>query len=275
MDKISKALEQARSKRQESNVSFVDKSVLEKTEEMSDDISVSMQENEFPVKTFTPNALTLEKNRILNQASREEIVQPYKVLRTRLLQILEDKNWSSIAVVSPTKDDGKTTVAINLSISIGNSLKNNAVLLDLDLLTPSIHNCYGYQPSCGLEDYFENDMPLSEILVSPNMEGLYIAPSIRPLRDSSEFITTSKGAELVTEAKSISLNSIVIVDLPPVLVSDDAISFLPHIDAVLLVVREGKTSKTDVERTQEMLANVNIAGVVVNDSVEPTTLGYY
>ena len=275
MDKISKALEQARSKRQGTNASFVDQSVSEEAEEISDDLSISVHENDFSVKSFTPNALTLEKNRILNHTSKEEVVQPYKVLRTRLLQILKDKNWSSIAVVSPTKNDGKTTVAINLAISIGNSLKNNAVLLDLDLLIPSIHSRYGYRPSCGLEDYFENDMPLSEILISPDMERLFIAPSTRPLRDSSELITTSKGAELITEAKSLSLDSVVIVDLPPVLVSDDAISFLPHIDAVLLVVREGKTSKTDIERTQEMLASVNIAGVVVNDSIEPTALGYY
>ena len=275
MDKISKALEQARSKRQGTNASFVDQSVSEEAEEISDDLSISVHENDFSVKSFTPNALTLEKNRILNHTSKEEVVQPYKVFRTRLLQILKDKNWSSIAVVSPTKNDGKTTVAINLAISIGNSLKNNAVLLDLDLLIPSIHSRYGYRPSCGLEDYFENDMPLSEILISPDMERLFIAPSTRPLRDSSELITTSKGAELITEAKSLSLDSVVIVDLPPVLVSDDAISFLPHIDAVLLVVREGKTSKTDIERTQEMLASVNIAGVVVNDSIEPTALGYY
>ena len=59
------------------------------------------------------------------------------------------------------------------------------------------------------------------------------------------------------------------------LVSDDAISFVPYVDAVLLVVREGVTSKLDVQRTLEMLTDTNIAGVVINDSLEPATLGYY
>ena len=276
MDKITKALEQARAKRQHLSIEIADIPDSPESERLVDDFSVSLQADQFSVTHFTPDVLTLEKNRILNRASQKEVVQPYKVLRTRLLQILEDKNWSSIAVISPNKADGKTTVAINLAISIGASLKNSAVLLDLDLLTPSIHNYYGYQPNHGLEDYFENNTPLSEILVSPDdMDGLLIGPSVRPLRDSSEFLTTSKGAELINQAKSLSLYSIVIVDLPPVLVSDDAISFLPHIDAVLLVVREGKTSKADIERTQEMLTNVNIAGVVMNDSLEPISLGYY
>ncbi len=267
MDKITKALDLAKSQRVgENRLPHV---------VSSNGIIKRKKLHSSSIKKFTPDALTLEKNRILNSASRKEIVQPYKVLRTRLMYIIQEKGWSSIAVLSPTKDDGKTTVAINLSISIGNSHKNNAVLLDLDLLTPSVHSYYGYEPEFGLEDYFENEQPLSNILVSPDMNGLVLAPSIRPLHDSSEYLSTSRGADLIAEAGSLLNNSVVIIDLPPVLVSDDAISFLPHVDAVLLVVREGKTNKLDIERAQEMLTGVNIAGVVINDSVEPATLGYY
>ena len=267
MDKISKALEIARSQRNHSDYKNDIPKPVPKLQQK--------YEYQYTVPKFTPDALTLEKNRILNSASREEIVQPYKVLRTRLIQIMQEKDWSSIAVVSPTKDDGKTTVAVNLSISIGNSRKHSAVLLDLDLLTPTVHSCYGYEPEFGLEDYFENEQPLSDILISPDMKGLIIAPSIRPLHDSSEYLSTTKGQALINEAGALLENSIIVVDLPPILVSDDAISFLPHIDAVLLVIREGMTKKQDIERALEMLEGVNIAGVVMNDSIEPATLGYY
>ncbi len=178
-------------------------------------------------------------------------------------------------MISPAKDEGKSTVAINLAISIGNSRKANAVLLDLDLLTPSIHSYYGYQPDVGLDEYFKKDRSLKEILVSPGIKGLAIAPSIKSLHDSSEYLSTTKGADLIREANSVYNDSIVIVDLPPILVSDDAISFLPHVDAVLLVIREGQTNKLELQRAQEMLAGANIAGVVINDSLEPATLGYY
>lgn len=268
MDKITKALDIARSKRNVNDQQAAD--IHEHVPRMEVKYA-----HRYSVPKFTPDALTLEKNRILNSASRTEIVQPYKVLRTRLMHIMQESHWSSIAVLSPTKDDGKTTVAINLAISIGNSRKNNAVLLDLDLLTPSVYSCYGYEPDYGLEDYFEHEQPLSDILVSPDMEGLIIAPSIRPLHDSSEYLSTSRGEALINEANALLENSIVVADLPPILVSDDAISFLPHIDAVLLVVREGRTSKQDIQRALEMLEGVNIAGVVINDSLEPATLGYY
>jgi Mrp family chromosome partitioning ATPase len=267
VDKITKALDLTRAKRNnQTSVSRIS---------ASDNASPLAQINTPAIKTFTPDVLTLEKNRILNSASREEIIQPYKVLRTRLMHLMHEKGWQTIMVTSPTKDDGKTTVAINLSISIGNSRKANAVLLDLDMLTPSIHSCYGYEAEAGLDEYFEKGTPLSDILVSPDMEGLAIAPSIKSLHDSSEYLSTSKGADLIKEASTIYGDSVVIADLPPILVSDDAISFIPHVDAVLLVVREGKTNKLDLQRAQEMLVGVNIAGVVINDSLEPATLGYY
>lgn len=274
MDKITKALKQARLDRlaqeEMSRNEYTHEPYVEKITSQS-----ARQSEIVPFARFTPDSLVLEKNRIINDATRDEIVQPYKVLRTRMLHILQDKGWSTIAVVSPTKDDGKTTVAINLSISIGNSMQNSAVLLDLDLLTPSVHTSYGYKPDAGIEDYYKDNCQLKDILVSPNIDGLAFAPSIKSLGDSSEYLSTQKSQQLINDAKSVSVNPIVIVDLPPMLVSDDAISFLPYVDAVLLVIREGKTSKIDVQRTLEMLVNTNIAGVIMNDSVEPATLGYY
>ncbi len=276
MDKITKALKQARRNRMAQGESPSKRYTHEPyIEKLSTKAKAGWNGGNEKFTEFKPDALTLEKNRILNDASREEIIQPYKVLRTRLLHILKDKGWSSVAIVSPTKDDGKTTVAINLSISIGNSMQNKAVLLDLDMLTPSIHTCYGYEPVNGLEDYYKNKLELRDILVNPNIDGLAIAPSVKSLQGSSEYLSTEKSQQLIAEAKSVSGNSIVIVDLPPMLVSDDAISFIPYVDAVLLVVREGITNKLDVQRTLEMLADTNIAGVVINDSLEPATLGYY
>ena len=274
MDKITKALKQARLNRLAQEEMSRNQYTHEPYVEKITDNDYRKAEAD-AISKFTPDSLTLEKNRILNEASREEVIQPYKVLRTRLLHILKEKNWSSVAIVSPTKDDGKTTVAINLSISIGQSMENTAVLLDLDLLTPSIHTYYGYEPVNGLESYYENELELRDILVSPNIQGLAIAPAIKSLHGSSEYLSTQKSRQLIDDAKSFSDRSVVIVDLPPMLVSDDAISFLPYVDAVLLVVREGVTSKVDVQRTLEMLTNSDIAGVVINDSLEPVKLGYY
>ena len=270
MDKIKKALEQAR----EQKYSYERVAIKESLKKnIGSTYGSSGLDN--TVRNFYPEALTLERNRIISNASRKEIVQPYNVLRTRLMHIMEDKGWSTIAVVSPTKDDGKTTVIINLAISIAKGLHHSAVLLDLDLMTPSIHSYFDYLPDYGLDDYYENEVLLNDIFVSPGISSLSIAPSVRPLHGSSEYLASDKSSALISEAKNQHPDAVILIDLPPILVSDDAIAMTPYIDAALLVVREGHTSKRDVERALEMLENTNIAGVVLNDSEEPTELGYY
>ena len=55
-----------------------------------------------------------------------------------------------------------------------------------------------------------------------------------------------------------------IFDLPPVLSSADALAFSPYVDAALLVVEEGVTQKTELERAVELLSSTNIVGTVLN-----------
>ncbi len=270
MEKIKKALDQAREQR------YSYEKVVSNTEQRKANRQLG-KKNGFAqqISSFNPDPWILEKNRIINNSSRKEVVQPFKVLRTRLMHIAQEKDWSTIAVLSPTKDDGKTTVAINLALSIAKGLHHNALLLDLDLITPSVHSYFDYLPEYGLDDYFENDIALNQILVSPGIENLAIAPTVRPLQGSSEYLASDKSAALIAEAKKYNPDALILLDLPPILVSDDAIAISPFIDAVLLVIREGSTTKKDIQRSLELLSSINIAGVVLNDSIEPTELGYY
>ena len=270
MEKIKKALEQAREQRFSYEKVVNDTGLKNANRQLVKKSGFAQK-----IPSFVPDPLVLENNRIINNSTRKEFVQPFKVLRTRLMHIAQEKGWSTIAVLSPTKDDGKTTVAINLALSIAKGLHHNALLLDLDLITPSVHSYFDYMPEYGLDDYFESDISLNQILVSPGIENLAIAPSVRPLHGSSEYLASDKSAALIAAAKKHNPDALILVDLPPILVSDDAIAISPFIDAVLLVIREGSTTKKDIQRSLELLSSMNIAGVVLNDSVEPTELGYY
>ena len=273
MDKITKALEQARQKRH-SAVSEVAAKPAQ-TRAARQHTETVLDKPAKTIKSFHPDISFLENHRILNKDSSEEIIQPYKVLRTRLMHIMKEKGWTNIAVTSPNKNEGKSTVAINLAISIAASQKNNAALLDLDLWEPTVHTYFNYKPEVGLEAYFEKNQSLESLLVTPEMDVMAIAPSSRPLKESSEYLSTSKSTELLSDAQGIMPDTVVVADLPPLLVSDDAISFLPYVDAVLMVIREGKTSKDDIEQALELLTNVNIAGIILNDTADASSYGYY
>ena len=71
---------------------------------------------------------------------------------------------------------------------------------------------------------------------------------------------------LIEEVKSRYPTRIVLFDLPPVLVGDDVEAFSTLVDATLLVVEEGKSTREEVSRSVELLENVNFLGAVLNKS---------
>jgi Mrp family chromosome partitioning ATPase len=68
---------------------------------------------------------------------------------------------------------------------------------------------------------------------------------------------------------------IVLYDLPPVLVADDAIAFLRHVDACLLVIEDGATAKGDLIQALELLPPAKLLGTVLNKAKDGATAHYY
>lgn len=73
---------------------------------------------------------------------------------------------------------------------------------------------------------------------------------------------------MITELRDRYESRICIFDLPPLLSSDDAMTVLPKLDCVLLVVANGMNSKKDIEDCLYHLANANLVGAVLNKADE-------
>ncbi len=83
-------------------------------------------------------------------------------------------------------------------------------------------------------------------------------------------------ADLMKQLKEQKNHCIIICDLPPILVSDDALVALSYIDASLLVVREGRTNIRDIQRCLDLMSESQLIGTVLNDSNDHfTTAKYY
>ena len=57
---------------------------------------------------------------------------------------------------------------------------------------------------------------------------------------------------------------IIIFDLPPLLNIDDAMVFLPNVDATLMVVENGKNTQSEVQQSMRLLQSTNLIGTVLN-----------
>jgi len=232
-------------------------------------------------KRFQPIALDnklLEQNRILPRITDQAALRAYKILRTRVLRRLEANQWRSFAVTGVTAGEGKTLTAINLAMALAQDVNTWVFLVDLDLQRPRVAQYLGMTGLAGekgLSDYLTGDATLESIIYSPNIDRFSVIPNFQPTAQSSELLASPRMLELVRALENEAPRRIVVFDMPPILAADDVLAFSPQLDGLLLVVGEGATSRDSLRSAKEVLAEMNLLGVVLNRSTERDDNAYY
>lgn len=226
-------------------------------------------------RTLTVPPQTLIENRLIAQDITDPRARRFQVLRTKVLQQMRKKNWNTLAITSPTPDAGKSMVAANLAVSIALEGNQSVLLVDMDLSKPSIHQYFGFNPEHGIHDYFDGTTSIEDMLVNPGLDRLVLLPGKRGIINSSEQISSPLVKSLVNELKTRYEARLVIFDLPPVLISDEVLVFLPYVDCSLLVVESGKNRPKEVENALEAVGSNPLLGTVLNKSDQVGKLPIY
>jgi protein-tyrosine kinase len=209
-------------------------------------------------------------NRLLLSASVAEdrgTVAAYGMLRTRVLHRVRSKGWRTLGVTSAAPRDGKSLTAVNLALSLAREKNSMVVLLDLDMRNPSVCRTLGITPHIELRDYFEQRVETPEdLFVSIGIENLLIAGSVTATQNSAELLAATRLEELFAFITGATSQPLILIDLPPVLSPDDALVVAPRIDALVLVASEGVTPRADLQKASELLADFQLAGLVLNRS---------
>jgi len=208
----------------------------------------------------------LERYHVISHQLRNREADLFRILRTQVLQLMNQSGYRTLGITSANYGDGKTTVSLNLAISIAMDLKQTVLLADMDLRKPSVTQYLGIEAPLGVSDYFSNDIPLSQCMLRTNFERLNILPAGQYMDNSSEVLGSPKITQLAKELRARYNDRIIIYDLPPTLAQDDPIAFLPNVDAVLLVVNDGITQISEVKQSMSVLSGAHVIGSVLNNS---------
>lgn len=200
---------------------------------------------------------------------------PYRMLRARLLQLSRSQGWSSLAITSPGPGEGKSVTAINLAVSIAKEGNHDVFLLDLDMRNPSVCRYLGVAPTHELTDFFNNKATAYDVFFTIGIERLTISGCVTGTPHASELLATNHLEQLLAYIRSVSANPLILIDLPPVVITDDALVVIPRVDATVLVVSEGTTKREGLERAVALLASSRVAGVVLNRTSESIGSEYY
>jgi len=268
MSKIEKALERAKKRRQEVDGQTHGRGTEERPENQTDKPVYT------ETKVIPPDKKHLEKHRLMTLLDNPEVMDCYNLLRTQVLQRTRGKGHNSIMVTSVLAGEGKTVTAINLAVSIAREVNQTVLLVDTDLRNPKIDSYLGCDASVGLSDYFSREISLDQLLVNPGLAKMVVLPAGKPLQGSTEILGSPKMAKLVAEMKGRYPDRYVIFDCPPVLAVSDALVFSSYVDAVILVVEAGRSSRDQIRKAVELLQDANILGLVMNRG-DGHSYGYY
>jgi protein-tyrosine kinase len=220
------------------------------------------------IQTGTVDPEVLRHNRIIMGTHNDPRADIFRVLRTNVLKQLRQNHWNSFAVTSATPGAGKTMIAVNLAIAIAMEEDRNVLLVDTDLRRPSVGHYLGLECDFGLIDCLTGDRSLYEACVNPGIERLLVMPGKDSFDNSSELVSSRKMLHLIKEIKSRYESGIVIFDLPPLFAADNALLLMPHADAVLFVVEDGKNTPDELQQAMYILEDVNLLGLVLNKSAQ-------
>ena len=73
----------------------------------------------------------LTRNGLFTKPTQNLVTTYFDLLRTRILQPMQDRGWRRLAVTSPTHGCGKSLVAANLALSLSRRPNSRTLLLDL------------------------------------------------------------------------------------------------------------------------------------------------
>jgi capsular exopolysaccharide synthesis family protein len=169
----------------------------------------------------------------------------------------------SILVTSAAPKEGKTLVAVNLAVAISKEIHNDVILVDGDLRKPAIR-LEKNNSAKGLSNYLSDGTALSEILIESEIEKLRVILAGSSTRKSSELIRSKKMEELLQSLRGFGDNTYIVIDSPPIIATADPSLLSKMVDAVILVVRAGYTSRESIQNAIKSIDRQKIIGVVFN-----------
>lgn len=226
------------------------------------------------LEEIDPERRVLERERIVTRHKSNPAHVAFDSLRTRLLRALRDHDWTRVAITSPTKGCGKTMASANLAFSLARQLEIRTMLIDMDLRIPCLARRLGIDDSYSIEDLLIGRVRPEDFLrrIGAN---LAVGLNQKPVNDPAELMQSGHAADLLAGMLNVYRPNVVIYDLPPMLLSDDVIAFLPNVDAVLLIAAAGQTRPAEISECERMIAeHSQFLGVLLNKSTEAAVTSY-
>jgi succinoglycan biosynthesis transport protein ExoP len=233
---------------------------LDDTMETPEEINRALK---VPVIGFIPEIdKEVDKASIVLDQPKSLAAESFRALKVSLDLSQTSTPFKSLLIGSVSKTEGKSMISSNLALSQAMGGKK-VILLDADLRRPSLHTYLKLPNEKGLSTLLLSQGAIEECIQRMPVENLTVVTAGEPVANPSDLIGSDKMKEILAELSEMA--DVVIVDGPPILVSD-ATLLSTEVDEVLIVIGYGLTRKSEAIVALKQLHNVGakITGGVLN-----------
>ena len=191
-------------------------------------------------------------------------------LRIKVQKILWDKDEQVLLITSTLPNEGKTTVATNLALSLAQEGKK-VILIDGDLRKQSLKETIGVtDPSDGLADLLSGTSDNFRLLTVPNSTLLLLSGD-QTVDQPQALIDTPRMTQVIDILRE--RMDYIIIDSPPAGILSDAATLAKYADATLYIVRQDMASTQQIVTSIQTLTtnDINLIGCVLNQTQAGTT----
>lgn len=192
-----------------------------------------------------------------------DFLQSVATLTSNVTAICSEKNYKSILFTSTISGEGKSSISINLALSLAQK-GNKIALIDADLRTPSVADYLGIETvNATLSSVIYNEESLENALTKVD-DGLYLLGDIDHADNAFEEATSKSFEEIIKELEGEF--DFVIIDAAPVGILGEAITIAETVDAFIYVISHNYINKKALLRGLSSLDNssAKMLGNVIN-----------
>ena len=196
--------------------------------------------------------------------SNAALVEQFRMLRTNLHFAMLGTQLKSIVLTSATNSAGKSTIAVNLAVTISRQ-GTRVLLVDCDFRRPTVHDHFNLSNDRGMPTFLTNPSAVFQDYVQPTPLASLSVLTGGPMHPNPvELLSSKRMIQLEQELET--MFDLVIYDTPPLLGFADAQIIAGRVDGVIFVVNHGVATKDDVLKASESLkmVNANVLGAVYN-----------
>ncbi len=244
-------------------------SIQQDTIKSNDDLTEKLDAKSLGVIYYERKKIRLKKLKtskllVTDLSASFSFVEEYRKIATRITHAMSEEQ-KVIIVTSVRENEGKSTTAANIALTLAKEGKN-VIVIDGDLRNPSMHKIFNKKVEKGhsLPDLLNGTVKMSQYMITHEDMSLALLLTGSGYNNSTEIISNRKMKQFVDKLRTIA--DYIIIDSPPMSAIADAQVLANYADVSVMVVQYNRSKADEINDDIDILKDYHapVCGAVLN-----------